>query len=551
MGGSSSAQIIIQTERPNYSAGETVVGKVYLNATAETNAESLNVTVWGRERTCVHYTRQRTTGSGKNRKTRTTHHYARATRSLLSVDIPICTFPDAKIQPGAMFEFPIQVQLPPGLPSTMSVSGRSNCDIQYGISARLHTTGWFSWDVRASHAFVVQRTPFMQSMPLPLYARPNSQDVRFCCCINRGSMCLCANASSSIVTRSSPLQIGLACENQSTSPVQGVQIEVKESLSWRARGHSASTERIIAQQTLNPSAVQGTDAVARKMSMKSGSADYALQNIARQLQSGEQGATLQISPEARDSYNGNILDVKHTVRVVLQTGTCITDPIVEMPLVIQPMLTEQGAAIAPPPLLQDMKRLPDEQAVPQMPQGWAPQNQAQMFSIPINTYQIGGTAQDVGGDGDSEDETDPDPLAALGKVQMPLEAPGPSVTVSQLLAELDHTFDDVGAVQGFSQRAPQAVAALTPDDVVSILSLVQLPSFRVDASHALLSKVPGGPTCALVAAAQRATGDLYNSQTVQRLAPLIAPQELAANRNIILQSMNDFDRLICGPALGL
>merc|ERR1740129_1932201 len=98
---------------------------------------------------------------------------------------------------------------------------------------------------------------------------------------------------------------------------------------------------------------------------------------------------------------------------------------------------------------------------------------------------------DAGGDGDSEDESDPDPIAALLKqgVDMPLDGPGPSVTVPMLLAELDHTFDDVGAVEAFAQRAPQAVAAVTPDDVGSILSRIMLPSFRVDAAYALLSKV--------------------------------------------------------------
>merc|ERR1740139_247086 len=140
-GGSSTAAIVIQTERPYYSAGGIVNGKVYLSATEETDAECLQVTVWGRERTCVQY--MKTSGSGKDEKRET--RYARSTRDLLTVDYTAATFPGGKVQKGSMFEFPFQFQLPPGLPSTMSVDGPSDCDIKYGISARLHTHGWFTW----------------------------------------------------------------------------------------------------------------------------------------------------------------------------------------------------------------------------------------------------------------------------------------------------------------------------------------------------------------------------------------------------------------------
>ncbi len=127
MGAGNSTTAFVQLENEVVYAGSEVRGRVYLNLTSEVSATAFLLEVRGKEATTVHYTRS--SGSGKNRKT--THHYARASRELLRIDIQLTSCPSAKIGPG-QFEFPFRFDLPATLPTTMSCRrGRSHCHVAY------------------------------------------------------------------------------------------------------------------------------------------------------------------------------------------------------------------------------------------------------------------------------------------------------------------------------------------------------------------------------------------------------------------------------------
>ena len=274
--GNAPATLSIATQRPVYQAGETVHGTVFLLVTAKdgVKAEQLVLQIFGAENTCVHYTRTHTTGSGKNRQTHTTHHYARASRSILQIGVPLANFDGGKVPPGqcvlfflcrrssavyivdsghhchhhhqqrrssavrtantdgaaclcifvlimfmfsvsssSRYEFPFEATLPPGLPSVMYCStGRSHCGVSYGLRAALHRPGWLKWDVRAARGFGVAALPRTREAIQPVHAPPITERVNACCCINRGDMTLGAIADAGVVDRGDSLSVGLACE---------------------------------------------------------------------------------------------------------------------------------------------------------------------------------------------------------------------------------------------------------------------------------------------------------------------------------------------------
>ena len=131
MGAGNSTTAFVQLDNEQVYAGSEVHGRVYLNLTSEVSATAFLLEVRGKEATTVHYTRRHTTGSGDNRRTHTTHHYARASRELLRIDIHLASWPASKIGPG-QFEFPFRFVLPATLPTTMNCRhGQSHCHVAY------------------------------------------------------------------------------------------------------------------------------------------------------------------------------------------------------------------------------------------------------------------------------------------------------------------------------------------------------------------------------------------------------------------------------------
>jgi hypothetical protein len=125
------SNIAFTTGKNVYCPGETIFGQLHFTvASKNTGTLSLRnfaVAFQGIERTCVHYTT--TSGSGKQRKTH--HHYAKATRNLVTNEIVL---PDIQF-PGTspVTTVPFSLMLPLGLPSSadlpVSVFSLSNFEV--------------------------------------------------------------------------------------------------------------------------------------------------------------------------------------------------------------------------------------------------------------------------------------------------------------------------------------------------------------------------------------------------------------------------------------
>ena len=58
--------------------------------------------------------------------------------------------------------------------------------------------------------------------------QPDTKPVKLCCCINRGSMALGATADDTLVGRGQTVNIGMACKNDSTTNIQGINAKIVE-----------------------------------------------------------------------------------------------------------------------------------------------------------------------------------------------------------------------------------------------------------------------------------------------------------------------------------
>lgn len=122
----SAGKLGIELASPAVYSGQLISGTVYADIAKDTDATSIQISLHGAENSLVHWTTTRTTGTGDNRRTETVHHYARASRTLVHIDVPLASF-GGRIAAGR-YAFPFTALVPPGMPTTMSAhGGGGNC----------------------------------------------------------------------------------------------------------------------------------------------------------------------------------------------------------------------------------------------------------------------------------------------------------------------------------------------------------------------------------------------------------------------------------------
>ena len=320
-------QLAISIDQPAVYSGQNISGKILLSIFQPCDASSLQVVLYGEEYSHVRYS----TGSGKERKTK--HAYAR--RSLLYVVIDLATFPDGSVKAGN-YEYPFVAAMPEGLPSTMfATGGGGDCKLHYGLKARLHRPGFFSWDIKAACPINVSSAP-LPTEPVPVFAAPATTEVNFCCCFNQGRMTMGAYASDTMLHRGEESFLAIALKNESSAKVESVTVEIREFVRWSARGRSNSCIRVVAANTFDPSTIEGCETID-KGAMKAAKEDSnsrasVLAEVHAKLLSCAQRTALSTAHDARDTYCGSVVQCEHDMHVRTATPMCITDPEVYIPI---------------------------------------------------------------------------------------------------------------------------------------------------------------------------------------------------------------------------
>ena len=539
-------------------AGDPISGTVYCQIAEEIDAECLVITIFGTEYSKVVW--HETHGSGDNRK-RVRRHRTH-TRPLLHIDVPLATFPTRKLVPGR-YEFPFSLVLPTGLPSSMYCRSEGNCKILYGIKAKLTRPGTFSWSIKTSRPLVVSAMR-LPPQPVPVFVEPDTQKVKFCCCINRGSMTLGTTLDDAAIGRGETMGVGVACKNDSTSPIQGIRITVVEQVVWHAGGRHNSRSRTIASCVLDPSLCAGAEALdeeAQRQLKAQGVSTHAgnYQALYQQLSSGSLRASVPLAHDARDTYMGPLIQCRTTMTVSLRTATCITNPSVSVPLKIGPPALQamapivQGVPIAQAvPWLEGGMDLTKEesQALTAKPEDWGGAVVAQAVAIPMGNAVIGGTEQDKGeGEEDEEDAAQPPPSAAWPAASQQ----GPP-TLQLLLQEMDQNIDDLSMFR-YKLTAPEQrerwlplLSSLPPAEFGDVVGRVSLEFDQPKVAALLAGDLAPPPTSEHIIAAVRKGAWCYRAAIVTAMAPLCTSLD-DAGATAIRQELSEWDRVVVASSL--
>ncbi len=450
--GNAAGTLGVVINEQNCTAGGQVSGTVYVMVNSEIEAEYLILSVSGEEYALVCW--RETRGSGDNRKTVTRRR--RYKRSLVQLETSLADFSTAgaKLAPGR-YEFPFTLTLPYGLPSSMGSRGPhgSKCRISYAISARLGRPGYFTSDFRTARQFIVSAAP-PPPMPTRVFVQPDTQQVNFCCCFNRGSMSLATTVDDTSIGRGETLGVGLACRNDSTSEILGVDVEVTEVVVWgpvNGGGRHNSSRRTLARITVDPAQVNGTGQLTPEQleHRKSTGMDPHLANFAELFNrlSGMGGGTktqFQLPADARDTYKGSVIKTMTTISLTLRTGSCITNPQLVVPLNVGspkpqgvPVVSAQllpttlpTAQAVPIVLAEPLEPLEEESnSIQTKPPDWSGATIAPTVEVSTRKAVIGGVVEE--GDGDEQ------PAAQAVAVHQLVEI----VSLGGFRAEMDRSVD--------------------------------------------------------------------------------------------------------------
>lgn len=172
-------------------------------------------------------------------------------------------------------------------------------------------------------------------MPTPVFVEPDTQRVNFCCCFNRGSMSLGTTVDDTSVGRGGALGVGLACKNDSTSEIVGVEVVVTERVVWGSLGGGRKNHRSreLARVEIDAAQVMGAaqlDPEALKQMRASGVNRHIanFQALFQQLSlAGGVRAQISLPADARDTYCGSVIRTTTTMSVTMRTAMCITNPV--------------------------------------------------------------------------------------------------------------------------------------------------------------------------------------------------------------------------------
>lgn len=572
--GNAVATLGIQVNEGQVYSGGCISGKVFLQVNQECDADTLQVEFTGMERSHVHWTTTRTTGSGDNRKTETVHHHAYASRCLVSLDVPLAQFPNGKVSPGN-YEFPFSAVIPPGLPTSMAASGGGgDCSVRYQLKARLHRPGMFKWDVKTTRSLIVQSAP-LPPEPVPFFAPPETVPVKFCCCFDRGCIHLGVGVDDTLLGRGQSVGLGVAIQNESSQHLDSVSVTIQEVVRWHARGHSNMSSRTIAMTEFDLSSLEGLDemskgtlkAVQEKAANDSGHRTQVLNALATSLLSGKQRTTLTVSADARDTYSGNVLHSHHICYVTSKTPCCVTDPTLEIPVRIgtlplpQPVVVAQPIAVAqpipvtlpvPPPLVM-AEAIPigkDERgALTSLPADWSNVVVAEAIALPMGGAVIGGASQDQDEkEGDSGDDDDDDAPAAPAATM--LKEPGSMEALKELM---DRSLDDLSMLKDLLATPESAAAwtplfgSLEPSSFGKLIGEVNLQFDQPGVAELLGKQLSGGVTAQHIVAAIKHAAPNQPPTIVKKLVPLC--NDLSANVDAIEAGLSEWEKIMTKQVL--
>lgn len=313
-----------------YLPGSLLSGSVTFDITSPTPGYEVRCYLSGQEYACVMYTT--TSHTGKSSRTMT--HYDKADRNLVKASIPLKyqnMIQGGNIKPG-VYVLPFEVRLPQKCPPSMKYGlGSSECSVNYHISAYINKKkGGMPGKHSITQSFTVRGFP-LSAQPCPFLGEPEKKDVLFCCC-DRGYMLFGARASDTLLDQGEQMDVGMSCRNHTISSIKDIKAKFIETVKWQARSHSKDFSRTLVEEDFP--LVPSTNRLKEKGASKG--LDAYFREMSDELASGKHSASITCPLNSIPNFKGKLIRVTHHIEIKVQTGMCVTNPVIRIPVRVGP-----------------------------------------------------------------------------------------------------------------------------------------------------------------------------------------------------------------------
>lgn len=235
--------------------GGAVSGNLTFTVTKPMTFRSVTIKVMAKE--CTHVAVQRSSGSGKRRRTRTHHYYGRsnAYKQHLTIlgGLKGVEFKD-ELPPGN-YNFPFAFILPPNAPPSIPSCGTAGASgaLSWFVKAEIDIPFSFT-DSNAVAPFVVATAmPVSQYMSRQPFASPMHHAKRMCCCCDQGVTAIQMNLAQNMVVfgRDKTLEGNISIDNTASKADSEVIMVSLNRVCWiRAQGYERTPSVVIGNATI-------------------------------------------------------------------------------------------------------------------------------------------------------------------------------------------------------------------------------------------------------------------------------------------------------------
>ena len=373
--GNKQVKLGLRLDDKSFKAGSLVTGRAYLNVTQEVQAEGLHLLLIGEEYTQICHNEPSYYSHSGHRDFSSTHREIdRASSSLVHMDVNLTTFSSGKISPG-QYEYPFEWELPSNLPGTMFFAkGDSNCEIRYRMTAYLNRIGAFGEpEHAATKSLCIVAQPSSIQGPTGIVMDPEVVRMKSCC-FDSGQVTLGWDVDKTVASPDCVMKIGIQGVNESKVEIQCLRAQLVETISWSAHGRTEEEKKILTEAKISTANLPQWHA----------NHHHAYQHV--EMDSGRQSVVetqLLLPREARDTYNGGIIQVRHSLVITAVTPPCHTT--VESGTLIRIQReSPQVQSTAVPTAPYDFLAEPTMVEADILPEDWAPQ-QAHVVTLPVSS----------------------------------------------------------------------------------------------------------------------------------------------------------------------
>ena len=322
--GRDSVKIGIWLEQTTVEAGDVLKGRVNLSIRNQCQfAQGVRLLVVGEEVTCIEREREQHQLDGAPK-------FDRASSSIVHLDLPLHSFLSGGVSPGK-YSYPIIWPLPPNLPSSTMLDKvtrkgcGSSCEIRYKITAYLDKDGTTPYSLELSHSvslrvFGASTKQRADPMVCPL-EEFNIRD----CCKSFGNIMLGWDTDTTVATPQSTIRVGIVGKNNSIAHVDCLKVCWDETVTLLANGRTSKYTRTLAKAKISPT----TDLWRPLLNLPSQNKLRRLRCVGHsELIQNRCTALLRLPKDARDSYQGNLISVRHSLSVAAVTSDwCTASPV--------------------------------------------------------------------------------------------------------------------------------------------------------------------------------------------------------------------------------